>query len=65
LTGPADPDAFGMTADRDDPKFVALSLTARTSLVTNDNLVPAQQRAVGIEILSPRAFAAREGLDIL
>ena len=65
FTGPVDPDAFVMIADRDDRKFVALSAAATTPLVTNDNHVLAQQRAVGIEILSPRAFVAREGLDIL
>jgi predicted nucleic acid-binding protein len=65
FTGPVDPDAFVMIADRDDRKFVALSAAATTPLVTSDNLVLAQQRAVGIEILSPRAFVAREGLEIL
>jgi len=65
FTGPVDPDAFVMIADRDDRKFVALSAAATTPLVTSDNDVLAQQRAVGIEILSPRAFVAREGLDIL
>jgi len=49
-----------MIADRDDRKFVALSAAAQTPLVTNDNDVLAQQRAVGIEILTPRAFVARE-----
>ena len=65
FTGPVDPDALVMIADRDDRKFVALSAAATTPLVTSDNHVLAQQRAVGIEILSPRAFVAREGLDIL
>ena len=60
FTGPVDPDAFGVIADRDDRKFVALSAAAQTPLVTNDNDVLAQQRAVGIEILTPRAFVARE-----
>ena len=65
FTGPVDLDAFDMIADRDDRKFVALSAATTTPLVTNDNHVLGQQRAVGIEILSPRAFVAREGLDIL
>ena len=65
FTGPVDPDAFVMIADWDDRKFVALSAAATTPLVTSDNHVLAQQRAVGIEILSPRAFVAREGLDVL
>jgi predicted nucleic acid-binding protein len=65
FTSPVDPDAFVMITDRDDRKFVALSAAAKTPLITNDNHVLAQQRAVGIEILSPRAFVAREGLYIL
>ena len=65
FTGPVHPDAFVMIADRDDRKFVALSAATTTPLVTNDNHVLGQQRAVGIEIPSPRAFVAREGLDIL
>ena len=63
FTGPVDPDAFVMIADRDDRKFVALSAAATTPLVTNDNHVLAQQRNVGIEILSPRAFVMRRRLD--
>jgi predicted nucleic acid-binding protein len=65
FTGPVDPDAFVMIADRDDRKFVALSAAASAPLVTNDKHVLAQQRALGIEILSPRAFMATAGLDIL
>jgi predicted nucleic acid-binding protein len=65
FTGPVDPDAFVMITDRDDRKFAALAAAAKAPLVTNDNHVLAQQRAVGIEILTPRAFVAREGLDIL
>ena len=63
--GPADPDAFVMIADRDDRKFVALSSAAKTPLVTNDNHILPQKRAAGVEILSPHAFVAREGLDFL
>jgi predicted nucleic acid-binding protein len=62
FTGPVDPDAFVMIADRDDRKFAALAAAAKTPLITNDNHVLAQQRAVGIEILPPRGFVAREGL---
>ena len=64
FTGPVDPDAFVMIADRDDRKFVALAAATKTPLVTNDNHVLAQQYGVGIEILSPRAFVARDGLEI-
>ena len=63
--GPVDPDAFVMIADRDDRKFVALSSAAKTPLVTNDNHILPQKRAAGVEILSPHAFVAREGLDFL
>ena len=48
FTGPVDLDAFVMIADRDDRKFVALSAAATTPLVTNDNHVLAQQRAVAL-----------------
>jgi predicted nucleic acid-binding protein len=65
FTGPVDPDAFVMITDRDDRKFVALSAAAKVPLLTNDHHVLAQQRAVGIEIISPHAFVAREGLDSL
>ena len=65
FTDPVDPDAFVMILDRDDRKFAALSAAATAPLVTSDNHVLAQGRVVGIEVLSPRAFAAREGLDIL
>lgn len=64
FTGPVDPDAFVMIADRDDRKFAALAAATKTPLVTNDNHVLAQQHKVGIDILSPRAFVARDGLDI-
>jgi predicted nucleic acid-binding protein len=63
--GRVDPDAFVIIADQDDRKFAALAAAAKTPLVTNDNHVLTQQRAVGIEILSPRAFVAREGQHIL
>jgi len=63
--GPVDPDAFVMIADRDDRKFVALSSAAKTPLVTNDNHVLAQQRAVGVEILLPHAFVHKADGSIL
>jgi predicted nucleic acid-binding protein len=65
FTGPVDPDAFVMISDRDDRKFAALSAAANAPFVTSDNHVLAQGHTAGIDILSPRAFAAREGLDIL
>jgi predicted nucleic acid-binding protein len=35
----------------------------KTPLVTNDNHVLAQRNLLGIEVLTPRAFLAREGED--
>ena len=63
--GPVDPDAFVMIADRDDRKFAALATEAKLPLVTNDNHILAQQRAIGIEILFAARFVARQRLDIL
>src|SRR5271168_882516 len=63
FTGLVDPDAFVMIADRDDRKFAALSAAAKTPFVTNDNHVLAQRNLLGIEVLTPRAFLAREGED--
>ena len=65
FTGHVNPDAFVMIADPDDRKFAALATAAKTPLVTNDNHILAQQRAIDIEILTPRAFVARQRLDIL
>jgi predicted nucleic acid-binding protein len=58
-TGPVDPDAFTVIADRDDRKFAALSAAAKAPLVTNDNHVLAQRNLIGIEVLTPRALLAR------
>ena len=60
-TDPVDLDAFVMIADRDDRKFAALAAATKTPLVTNDNHVLTQQRAVGIEILSRSALC---GMDL-
>jgi predicted nucleic acid-binding protein len=64
FTGPVDPDAFTVIADRDDRKFAALSAAAKAPLVTNDNHVLAQQNFIGIEVLTPHAFLSRRGADI-
>jgi predicted nucleic acid-binding protein len=48
FTGPVDPNASVMVADRDDRKFAALSAAAKTPLVTNDNHVLVEQRVVDI-----------------
>jgi len=52
FTGHVNPDAFVMIADPDDRKFAALATAAKTPLVTNDNHILAQQRAIDIEILT-------------
>jgi predicted nucleic acid-binding protein len=59
FTGPVDPDAFVMIADRDDRKFVVLSAAATTPLVTNDNHVLA-----GLPALSIWASAASSSGEI-
>jgi ABC-type Na+ transport system ATPase subunit NatA len=65
IGGHVDPDALVMIADRDDRKFAALATEAKLPLVTNDNHILAQQRAIGIEILFAARFVARQRLDIL
>lgn len=60
FTGPADPAAFGMIADADDRKFAALAAAANAPLVTNDNLVLAHRGRIGIQIVTPRDFLARQ-----
>jgi predicted nucleic acid-binding protein len=52
FTGPADPAAFAVIADPDDRKFAALSAAANAPLVTSGR--------IGIEIVTPRDFLARE-----
>ena len=60
FTGPVDPAAFTVIADPDDRKFAALSAAADVPLVTSDKLVLAQQGRIGIEIVTPRDFLARQ-----
>ena len=60
FTGPADPAAFAVIADPDDRKFAALSAAANAPLVTSDKLVLAQRGRIGIEIVTPSDFLARE-----
>jgi predicted nucleic acid-binding protein len=47
-------------ADPDDRKFAALSAAAKAPLVTSDKLVLAQRGRIGIEIVTPGDFLARE-----
>jgi predicted nucleic acid-binding protein len=58
--GPADPAAFTVIADPDDRKFAALSTAAKAPPVTSDKLVLAQRDKIGIEIVTPRDFLARQ-----
>ena len=60
FTGPVDPAAFTVIPDPDDRKFAALSAAANVPLVTSDKLVLAQRDKVGIEIVTPRDFLARQ-----
>jgi predicted nucleic acid-binding protein len=60
FTGPVDPAAFAVIADPDDRKFAALSAAANMPLVTSDKLVLAQRGRIGIEIVTPRDFLARQ-----
>jgi uncharacterized protein len=63
FTDPVDPEAFVTIADRDDRKFAALSAAANAPLVTNDNHLLAQRDVIGLEVLTPRAFLARQGMS--
>ena len=60
FTGPVDPAAFTLVPDPDDRKFAALSAAANVPLVTSDKLVLAQRGRIGIEIVTPRDFLARQ-----
>ena len=60
FTGPVDPAAFIVIADPDDRKFAALAAAANVPLVTSDKLVLAQQGKIGIEIVTPGDFLARQ-----
>ena len=60
FTGPVDPADFTVIADPDDRKFAALSTAAKAPLVTSDKLVLAQRDKIGIEIVTPRDFLARQ-----
>jgi len=63
FTGPVDPDAFVLVRDPDDRKFAAPSAAAKRRLVTNDNHLLANRNIIGIDLLTPRAFLAREAED--
>jgi len=60
FAGPIDLEAFTAISDPDDRKFAALSAAANAPLMTSDKLVLAQLGRIGIEIVTPRDFLARE-----
>jgi uncharacterized protein len=61
--GSVDPESFVLVTDPQDRKFAALSVAAQTPLVTNDNHLLSHKDSIGIDVLTPRAFLAREGED--
>jgi len=63
FTGPVDPESFALVPDPEDRKFAALSTATQTPLVTNDNDLLAHRDITGVDVLTPRAFLAREGAD--
>ena len=60
---PVDPERFVFVPDPEDRKFAALSVAAQTPLVTNDNHLLSHKNSIGIDVLTPRSFLAREGED--
>jgi len=63
FTGPVDPERFILVPDPGDRKFAALSAAAQTRLVTNDNHLLSHRKIIGVDVITPRAFLAREGED--
>ena len=63
FTGSVDPEGFVFVPDSEDRKFAALSVAAQAPLVTNDNHLLSHQNDIGVDVLTPRAFLAREGED--
>jgi len=61
--GPVDPESFVFVPDPEDRKFAALSVAAQAHIVTNDNHLLSHNNSIGIDVLTPRAFLAREGED--
>jgi uncharacterized protein len=58
--GPVGPTAFTVIPDPDDRKFAALSAAANVPLITNDNLILAQRGRIGLKIVTPSDFLARQ-----
>lgn len=64
FSGRVAPEAFIAITDPDDRKFAALSAAANRPLVTSDSHVLAHRNTIGIEVMTPRGFLAREGEDL-
>jgi predicted nucleic acid-binding protein len=60
FAGPVNPRTFAIIPDPDDGKFAALSAAAKAPLITNDEHLLAPRVTIGIGVLTPRAFLARE-----
>ena len=61
--GHVDPESFVFVPDPEDRKFAARSVAAQTALITNDNHLLSHKHSIGVDVLTPRAFLAREGED--
>jgi predicted nucleic acid-binding protein len=60
---PVDPERFVFVPDPEDRKFAALSVAGQAPLVTNDNHLLSHEYRIGVDVLTPRSFLAREGED--
>ena len=61
--GHVDPESFVFVPDPEDRKFAALSVATQTPLVTNDNHLLSHEDRIGVDVLTSRAFLARDGHD--
>jgi uncharacterized protein len=61
--GPVAPESFVFVPDPEDRKFAALSVATQAPLVTNDSHLLYHKNSIGIDVLTPRAFLAREEED--
>jgi predicted nucleic acid-binding protein len=60
FNGPVDAAAFAMIEDPDDRKFAALAAAAGAPLITSDSHLLAHRDRLGVEVLTPPEFVARE-----
>jgi predicted nucleic acid-binding protein len=61
--GPVDPESFVLVPDPEDRKIAALSVAAQSPLVTNDNHLLSHKHSVGLDVLTPHEFLARDAED--